>query len=730
MQHKAAFALVLLLLVAQVFCDLALPRYTSDIVDVGIQQGGIDHASPSVMTKATHDDLASLLEGDDLALFEASYAKSSTSPSSSSSQDTSTSEAGEAPDASEGSFVLTEQGESSRSELDQALAAPLVAIDAARKAGFASLEGPDAQRVAEEALAGIEESDDSSGLVDQQAVSAAKDEYSRLGVDVDAMQMTYLLQTGGAMLLVAAASMVVSVLVGLIASRTGTKIGRSLREQLFSKVVSFSDKEIDSFGAASLITRGTNDIQLIQMVSIVIQRMVLYAPIMAIGGIVMVVQSTSSLWWLIALAVVAVLVVVGVLMAVTMPRFRIMQTLIDKVNLVAREQLSGLSVVRAFGRESFEETRFEEDNKRLMSTQLFTNRAMSLMMPAMMLVMNATSVLIVWFGAGFVDLGTMQTGDLIALITYSMMIVMSFLMIGMVAIMLPRANVAAGRIDAVIATDSSIVDPKHQEMQEASSTKAGARIAFEDVSFSYGDEACVLKDVSFVVEPGQTCAIIGSTGSGKSTIVKLVERFVDVTSGRVTFDGVDVRDMPQAYLRSQIGYVPQASFLFSGSIADNVNYSGDVAAERTNLALDISQSSDFVNEKEEGLNTQVSQGGTNVSGGQRQRLAIARALARDARVYLFDDSFSALDYKTDACLRQGLAEHLGDRTILIVAQRIATIMDADVIVVLDEGRVVGKGTHSQLLATCDVYREIAGSQLSEEDLERTYSTASASKGGE
>lgn len=734
MQHKAAFALVLLLLVVQVFCDLSLPRYTSDIVDVGIQQGGIEHASPSVLTKETHDDLASLLEGDDRALFEESYRSvSAFDESSSSGKD-------------KESYSLTEKGEDSRVALDDALVSSMVVIDAARKAGFSSLEQPGGRKVAEETLAKTQESSDSSGLLEQQAINAAKDEYSRLGIDVDSLQMTYLLQTGGAMLLVAAASMVVSVLVGLLASRTGTKIGRRLREQLFSKVVSFSDKEIDSFGAASLITRGTNDIQLIQMVSIVIQRMVLYAPIMAIGGIVMVVQSTLSLWWLIALAVVAVLVVVGVLMAVTMPRFRIMQTLIDKVNLVAREQLSGLSVVRAFGRESFEESRFEKSNERLMSTQLFTNRAMSLMMPAMMLVMNATSVLIVWFGAGFVDLGVMQTGDLIALITYSMMIVMSFLMIGMVAIMLPRANVAAARIDAVIATDSSIVDPElgtetkrgpepeaspdHERVDAPASAKPGARIAFEDVSFSYGDDACVLEGVSFVVEPGQTCAIIGSTGSGKSTVVKLIERFVDVSSGRVTFDGVDVRDMPQSCLRSQIGYVPQASFLFSGSIADNVNYSGNVDPNRTQLALDISQSADFVKEKEEGLNTQVSQGGTNVSGGQRQRLAIARALARDARVYLFDDSFSALDYKTDACLRQGLSERLGDRTVIIVAQRIATIMDADLIVVLDEGRVVGKGTHSQLLSTCDVYREIAQSQLSEEDLERTRLTVSALKGGD
>ncbi|MDO5334908.1 MAG: ABC transporter ATP-binding protein [Coriobacteriia bacterium] len=728
LEHKAALALVFLLLFVQVFCDLSLPNYTSEIVDVGIQQGGVSDVAPDRMTAATYEDVAGQLKGADRARFEASYQKVEQLGQM----------AQDAPDedmplsSSVALYQLTDAGIQDRSELNRIMALPLMVVDVARAKGYGTLDSAKAAAIAKEARKAASSVDES--LLQQQAIQASRAEYARAGVDLSALQFSYLLKTGGAMLLVAALSLVVSVLIGLLASRTGAKIGRKLREQLFGRVVSFSEKEINAFGAASLITRGTNDIQLIQMVCIILQHMVLYAPIMAVGGIIMVVRHTSSLWWVIALAVVAVLVTIAVLMGVTMPKFRIMQKLIDKVNLVAREQLSGLSVVRAFDRESFEEDRFRQANEQLMGTQLFTNRAMSFMMPAMMLIMNATSVLIVWFGAQYVDMGTMQTGDLIALITYSMMIVMSFLMIGMVAIMLPRANVAAERVDEVIATTSSVGDPKYD--RSASTTLNGARIAFDHVFFSYGDEeACVLEDVSFVVEPGQTCAIIGSTGSGKSTILKLIERFSDVTSGRVTIDGADVRDIPQHELRGQLAYVPQKAFLFSGTIEDNVNYAHEADSSRIDLALGISQAQGFVSAKEEGLASEVSQGGTNVSGGQRQRLAIARALARDARAYLFDDSFSALDYQTDARLRQGLSQHLGGRTVIIVAQRIATIMGADNIIVLDEGRVVGQGTHAQLLGRCDVYREIAESQLSAADLARTESCsaqvpAGALEGGE
>ncbi len=705
-QHKAALVLVVLLLLVQVFCDLSLPNYTSQIVDIGIQQGGITDASPERLTQQTYKDLDSLLQGDQKAVFESSYEAAGSDSGDSAQSENSDKSAGV-------SYELSEQGMVHRAELNEALGSSLVVIDALRTAGYESLSQDGADKLAIKTLQSIDST--SEDIVSQQLIQAARAEYQRANYDLNSLQLAYLLRTGAAMLLVAALSMIVSVIIGFVAAQTGTKIGRRLREQLFEHVVYFSDKEINSFSAASLITRGTNDIQLIQMVAIILQRMVLYAPLMAIGGIIMVVQNTLSLWWIIVMAVIAVLVVISVLMGATMPKFRIVQKLIDKVNLIAREQLTGLSVVRAFNQESYEEKRFEQANNDLFKTQLFTNRAMAFMMPAMTLIMNLTSVAIIWFGAQFVDLGTMQTGDLIALITYSMMIVMSFLMIGMVAIMLPRANVAAERIDEVIATESSIQDPKHS--LAPSTTELGARIAFEDVSFAYSEEdACVLEHVSFIAEAGKTCAIIGSTGSGKSTIMKLIERFRDVSSGRITIDGVDVRDIPQHELREMLGYVPQKAFLFSGTIESNLNYSGDTTAERINLALDISQAKDFVQEKEDGINTEVAQGGTNVSGGQRQRLAIARALARDAKAYLFDDSFSALDYKTDTKLRQELSKKLSGRTIIIVAQRISTIMNADHIVVLDEGKVVGQGTHSELLHNCEVYKEIALSQLSEEEL--------------
>ena len=715
LEHKAALALVLALLVVQVFCDLSLPNFTSQIVDVGIQQGGITDASPDRLTQASYEDLEALLEGDEEGLLRASYElqnqaadEAAQAPSDQTAETASSSQ-----ESQSAVYLLSDYGKEHRAELNAALLQPLMVIDALRSSGFESLSQNGADEAALKTLQSLVSSSDS--LTEQQGIQAARAEYQRAGGDLGSLQMTYLLQTGALMLCVAALSMLTSIVIGFVAARTGTKIGRRLREDLFAQVVSFSDKEIDSFSAASLITRGTNDIQLIQMVAIILQRMVFYAPIMAIGGIIMVVQSTLSLWWIIVLAVVAVMAVISLLMGVTMPKFRIVQKLIDKVNLVAREQLSGLSVVRAFNRESYEEARFERANSELFETQLFTNRAMSFMMPAMMLVMNIASVMIVWFGAQFVDMGTMQTGDLIALITYSMMIVMSFLMIGMVAIMLPRANVAAERIDEVIATECSIVDPA--QSKAASTTELGARISFEDVCFSYAEEdACVLDHVSFVAEPGQTCAIIGSTGSGKSTVIKLIERFGDVSSGRVCIDGVDVRDIPQHELREMLAYVPQKAFLFSGTIQSNLEFAGDVSRERLDLALDISQSREFVEEKQDGIATAISQGGTNVSGGQRQRLAIARALARDAKAYLFDDSFSALDYKTDSKLRLELVEKLSGRTVIIVAQRISTIMNADRIIVLDEGKLVGQGTHAELLRDCEVYREIALSQLSAEEL--------------
>ena len=729
--HIGALVLIIALLVVQAFADLSLPRYTSDLVDVGIQQGGIDRPSPSEFTADTFEAVCMLASPDEEGVIRSSY-----------------------DEVSDGSYAINKKGLDNRDELDEALAKPFAEAHFARSESAqqrdGSVEGEDAsvgkQRVsdaqgegsydfdalldayranavskeevsafvaqAESALAGIDDS-----IVEQQAIAAAKAEYEKLGYDMGSLQMSYLFSIGAKMLGVAAVMMLASIAVGFLASRTAAKVARGLRERLFARVLAFSDAEVQAFSAASLITRGTNDIQQIQMVLVVLLRMVLYAPILAVGGMFMVSSTNFSMSWIIALAVAAIFVVIFILMAVAMPKFKIMQKLIDRVNLVSREMLNGISVIRAFGRQSFEEDRFDEANVALMKTQLFTNRAMTFMMPTMMLIMNAVSVLIVWVGGSSIDSGAIQTGDMIAFITYSMVIIMSFLMMGMVSVMLPRADVAAQRVNEVLETPVSIGDPDDAVAAKPAESE-GARIEFRDVTFAYdkGSEP-VLKNVSFVAEPGKTTAIVGSTGSGKSTVIKLIERFYDVTSGAVLLDGVDVRRFAQRDLRAQLGYVPQKAFLFSGTVRSNVAYADEsMDAEQVALACDIAQASEFVESRPEGLEAEVSQGGSNVSGGQRQRLSIARALACDARALLFDDSFSALDYKTDARLREGLAKHLGSKTVIIVAQRIATVLSADRIVVLENGCMVGCGTHEELMASCETYQEIALSQLSEEEL--------------
>lgn len=771
LRHKAALFVCVCLLAVQACTDLALPALTSRIVDVGIQQSGVERVSPEKMDAASFETACALSSEEDARVLREAYASDGA-----------------------GFYVLADDREADREVLDDIITRPFALM----AAGSASSEGADAAGGAADAASGAavaagtsepssseafagEASDEASlaaltevneSLLEQQALQTTRAAYEAAGYDMADMQMSYLLGAGGKMLALAALGMAAAVGVALVASRTGARIGYELRSRLFSRVVAFSDADVGRFSAASLITRGTNDIQLIQQVSIMLMRMVLYAPILAIGGVIMVLRTNASMGWIIVVAILAIFAVLAVVFGAALPKFKIMQKLVDRVNLVSREMLTGLPVVRAFGREQLEEERFAEASGKLMRTQLFTNRVMTLMMPAMSLIMNATSVAIVWFGSHYVDLGTIQTGDLIAFVTYSMVIVMGFLMIGMIAIMLPRADVAAERIDEVLSTEPSISDPPMPKtleapegpqmagVSEAAKTleapkgpakhSAGARIAFENVSFRYDDASeCALSHVSFVAEPGQVLAIVGSTGSGKSTVVKLIERFYDASEGAVTIDGIDVRDLSQRELRAQLGYVPQKAFLFSGSIESNVAYgleqageeieagravgvggavradgpgrAGDLDSARLEMAvedaLDIAQASAFVAEKEEGLSFAVSQGGTNVSGGQRQRLAIARALATDARAYLFDDSFSALDYKTDSLLRRRLAQDLAGVTQIIVAQRIATVMQADRIVVLDEGCVVGQGTHAELMESCGEYREIALSQLSEQELE-------------
>lgn len=762
---KVAVLLITLLLIVQAFADLSLPRYTSDLVDVGIQQGGIEHASPDEMSADTFNYICMLAGEDTEQVIRDSYEQNT---------------AGE---SEARNYILSEYGKENRAELDSAIALPLVLVHMSDIMGDASSSDASSSGAsASDASSGVSgksnnaayslsssEAPSSSGdvtalaqsamqsgsfdwaqlysayesgaiskaeiqsfidqarqaygaiddsLIQQQAIEAVKAEYEALGMDLGAIQLQYLAWLGAQMLGVAALMMAASISVGFVASRTAAKIARNLRERLFEKVVSFSDAEVQSFSAASLITRGTNDIQQIQMVLVMLLRMVLYAPILAIGGIIMVSQTNLAMSWIIVLAIVVIGIVIALLMALALPKFKIMQKLIDRVNLVSREMLTGMSVIRAFDRQEYEEARFDEASTALYKTQLFTNRVMTFMMPTMMLVMNGVSVLIVWVGGSYIDSGVIQTGDMIAFITYSMVIVMSFLMISMIAIMLPRADVAAQRVNEVLDTENSIHDPEESQVEKLDKNAKGLSVEFDNVTFAYNEGSDpVLKDISFVAEPGKTTAIIGSTGSGKSTITKLIERFYEVTQGAIRVGGVDIRSMKQHELRRELGYVPQKAFLFSGTIESTIAYANeDMDEDRVRKAADIAQATEFITAKEQGFESEISQGGTNVSGGQRQRLSIARALASDARVLLFDDSFSALDYATDARLRHALATEAAGKTVLVVAQRIATVLNADKILVLEDGELVGSGTHKELLSTCPTYREIAQSQLSEEEL--------------
>ena len=705
-----------------------MPTYTSDIVNVGIQQGGIDEALPDTISKKDLNHLLLLVPSDRQKIVKNAYTESV-----------------EKYDYNGTVMELKASVKEDKKKVDrlsEILGKPMLMA-----AGFDS--GSDMTKKIEEQMrtqmSGIPNVDKMDiydmlefmgaegrnaliGQMDQQmdsmqdsiiaqaAAGYIKDAYTHIGIDTDQIETTYILHTGAKMLALAFLGMAASILVGLLASRVGAGVGRRLRENVFRKVVGFSNAEFDKFSTASLITRSTNDIQQIQLLLVMILRMVLYAPIMAIGGIWKVFHTNVGMSWIIGLAVAVIIVIVGFLFLVVMPKFKLIQNQVDKLNLVSREILTGLSVIRAFGTQKYEEERFDDANKALTKTNLFVNRAMTFMMPLMMFVMNSIAVLIVWVGGHSINDGAMQVGDMMAFIQYTMQIIMAFLMICMISVMLPRAAVSAGRVDEVLTSETMIHDPKNPSHIPE---EGKGKIVFDHVSFRYpGAEEDVLHDISFTAEPGKTTAFIGSTGCGKSTLVNLIPRFYDVTDGKITIDGKDIRNVSQHELREKLGYVPQKAVLFSGDIASNILYGNPDGSEADMTeAARIAQATEFIEQKKKKYKSTISQGGSNVSGGQKQRLSIARAIAKHPDVYIFDDSFSALDYKTDATLRAKLKEKTSESTVMIVAQRISTILHADQIIVLDDGQIVGKGTHKELLKNCEAYYQIASSQLSEKELE-------------
>ena len=728
-RHWAACLAVVALLFVQAYCDLSLPDYTSRIVDTGIQQGGIESPLPETVRQSTLDALSLLMSEEDAAALQNAYGyylqdngvlklRSDLTDA----ERTALEEAVTTPDIVLYMAAAQNANAPAGDEAEAMTAAPTAEdLDAvcAQFAAMAQMPGFSREMIQQQLASAMEQVDETTlSSMASQATLLVSLEYEAQGVSHD-VQMAYLFRVGGQMLALTLLMVVVAILVGLIASRVSASIGRELRRETFSSVIHFSNAEIENFSTASLITRTTNDIQQVQFTCVILLRMVAYAPILGIGGVMHVTQGNTGLAWIIVLDVAALLLLITVLMSVAMPKFKIMQTLVDKLNLVSREILTGVMPVRAFSRESFEEKRFDAASRELMGTQLFTNRAMVAMMPFMTLIMNGTSLLIVWFGGKAMDAGNMQVGEMIAFITYTMQIVMSFLMLAMVAVMLPRAGVAADRIDEVCRTKASIHDPDAAAAKPALEKKDwDGVVRFEDVSFRFpGADSDALEHISFTANPGETTAIIGSTGCGKSSLLNLIPRFYDVTGGCVTIDGIDVREMPQEQLHSLLGYVPQKGVLFSGTIESNLKFGGaQITDAGMKKAASIAQATEFIGAKPEGYASPIAQGGSNVSGGQKQRLSIARAIAKDPKIYLFDDSFSALDYKTDVTLRRALKEETDNATVIIVAQRISTVLHANQILVLDDGRLVGKGTHAQLMATCPEYQEIARSQLSQKEL--------------
>lgn len=722
--YAATVVAIIAVLMLQAFCDLSLPSYTSDIVNVGIQQGGIDTSLPEQIAV---EDMEKLL------LFVSEEGKSTVL------------DAYEKDDEaySKPAYVLKENvsGEEEMSKLLEALGKPMLIVqgfdsDSAqmeemKKGLLAGMpEGmagedtdifeilkmmPEEQRG--QLVEGVSEKMDGmpDTMIDQAATIYVKSAYENLGMDTDHLQNMYILKTGGKMLALAFLGMIASILAAFLSSRVAAANGRDLRARVFKKVVGFSSSEFDTFSTASLITRSTNDIQQIQILTVMMLRMVLYAPIVGLGGVYKVFRTNVDMSWILAVAVAIIFMVIVILFTIVMPKFKVLQNLVDRLNLVTREILTGLSVIRAFSTERYEEKRFDRANKDLMKTNLFVNRAMTFMMPVMMLVMNGISVLIIWVGGHGIDNGQMQVGDMMAFIQYTMHIIMSFLMICMISVMLPRAAVSANRVDEIIRSETVINDPKTPKRLPK---EGKGVVVFDHVSFRYpGAEEEVLHDISFTAKPGETTAFIGSTGSGKSTLVNLIPRFYDVTEGKIMIDGTDIRDITQHELREKLGYVPQKGVLFSGTIKSNILYGNKDGTEEEMLeAAQVAQASGFIEEKPEGYESHIAQGGSNVSGGQKQRLSIARAIAKHPDVFIFDDSFSALDYKTDVTLRKELKNHTAESTVILVAQRISTILHAEQIVVLDEGEVAGIGTHKELLKNCEVYRQIALSQMSEEEL--------------
>ena len=703
--------LIIALLFLQAYCDLSLPDYTSKIVNVGIQQSGIEDSVPEKIRQTSMDGLQLFMDDDDKETVDSFYEEDGDN------------------------LVLKDDITSDeRDELNSIFGKPMMIVSSlssgseevtAMLSQMGLPEGTDPMQaiamMPKEALdamtAQISEKIDSmqDSIITQAGVSYVKSEYQAMGEDVDAIQMHYIKVSGVKMLGMALITMLCAISVVFLSSRVAAALGHDLRNAVYRKVITFSSREYHKFSTASLITRCTNDIQQIQQVMAMLFRIVLYAPILGIGGVIRVLNTDSSMTWILGLAVGLILVVIIVLFQVAMPKFTALQTLVDKLNLVTREILTGIPVIRAFSREKHEEERFEEANERLTKTNLFVNRCMTFMMPTMMLIMNGVSVLIIYSGSYAVDNGTMQVGNVMAFIQYAMQIIMSFLMITAMSIMLPRANVAALRINDVLKTKVSVTDPE-SPVQPAENVKG--TVEFDHVSFAYPEAGeNVLTDISFKAEKGETIAIIGSTGSGKSTLVNLIPRFYDVTEGRVLVDGIDVRDMTQKDVRSRLGYVPQKGVLFSGTIDSNIRYGKtDISETEVKEAAEVAQAIEFIETKPEKYTSPIAQGGTNVSGGQKQRLSIARAIAKKPEIFIFDDSFSALDFKTDSTLRKALKAHTKDATTIIVAQRISTILNADKIIVLDDGHMAGIGSHKELMKNCEVYRQIAMSQLSEEEL--------------